>query len=99
MSLTKSDVTSKVHIKVGIPQNESLRFVNAFFDSVKAETEQSGLIKFSGFGNFLVKDKSKRKGRNPKNGETIYISERKVLRFKPSNVLKSEINKKNGFDR
>lgn len=99
MSLTKSDITLKVHTKVGIPQNESLRFVNSFFDLIKAETEQSGLIKFSGFGNFSIKDKSKRKGRNPKNGEIIYISERKVLRFKPSNVLRSEINKKNGFGR
>ncbi len=94
MSLTKSDLTSKVHEKVGLTCAESLQYVNSFFELVKIESEKYGILKFSGFGSFIVKEKSKRKGRNPKNGKTLYIKERKVLRFKPSNVLRAELNKK-----
>lgn len=98
MSLTKSDISSKVHEKVGISHSDSLKYVNSFFDMVKYEAEKAELLKFSGFGNFVVKEKSKRKGRNPQNGEVMYICERKVLKFKPSNVLKSKVNKQNGLE-
>ncbi len=98
MSLTKSDISSKVHEKVGISHNDSLKYVNLFFETVKYEAEKTELLKFSGFGNFVVKEKSKRKGRNPQNGEVMYICGRKVFKFKPSNVLKSKVNKQNGLE-
>jgi integration host factor subunit alpha len=98
MSLTKSEISSKVHEKVGISHNDSLKYVNSFFEMVKSEAERTGLLKFSGFGNFAVKEKTKRKGRNPQNGEVMYISERKVLKFKPSNVLKNKVNRQNGLE-
>ncbi len=94
MSLTKSDLANRIHEKTGISIAESLRHVSAFFESVKSAVHDEGQVKFSGFGNFVVKDKKRRKGRNPQTGETMYISERKVLKFKPSLILKSDINKK-----
>ncbi len=94
MSLTKSDLTNKIRSKVGLTSTESLTYVNSFFDFVKSEVETDGPIKLTGFGSFIIKEKKRRKGRNPQTGEPIYISERKVLKFKPSVVLKSQINKK-----
>lgn len=101
MSLTKADLANKIKGKAGITAAESLEYVVSFFESVKEVAEEEGVVKFTGFGSFLIKDKKRRKGRNPQTGETLYISERKVLKFKPSMVLKSSINKnyKNGQDR
>lgn len=101
MALTKSDLTNKVRSKVGLTAVESLACVNSFFDFVKSEAETDGSIKLTGFGSFVIKEKNRRKGRNPQTGEPMYISSRKVLKFKPSVVLKSNINKKykNGSDR
>ena len=94
MSLTKSDLTNKIRSKVGLTSAESLTYVNSFFDLIKSEAEIDGQVKLTGFGSFLIKEKKRRKGRNPQTGEPIYISERKVLKFKSSVVLKSKINKK-----
>ncbi|MHB8232316.1 MAG: integration host factor subunit alpha [bacterium] len=94
MALTKADLANKVRSKVGLPTTESMTYVTSFFDLIKAEAEDAGIIKLNGFGNFAVKEKKARKGRNPQTGEAIIISERKVIKFKPSAVFKSEINKK-----
>ncbi len=94
MALTKADLASKIRSKVGLSATGSMTYANLFFDFVKSEVEEEITIKFNGFGSFTVKEKKARKGRNPQTGETIIISERKVLKFKPSVVLKSEVNKK-----
>ncbi|MHB1661081.1 MAG: integration host factor subunit alpha [bacterium] len=94
MALTKADLANKVRSKVGLSTSESMAYVASFFDLIKAEAEDAGTIKLNGFGNFAVKEKKARKGRNPQTGEAIIISERKVVKFKPSVVFKSEINKK-----
>ena len=94
MALTRADLAAKVRSKVGLSTAESMTYVASFFDLIKAEAEEAGTIKFNGFGNFTVKEKKARKGRNPQTGEAIIISERKVVKFKPSVVFKSEINKK-----
>jgi integration host factor subunit alpha len=64
-----------------------------FFDIVKRTLEQGDKIKIAGFGNFVVKEKADRRGRNPQTGEEITISARRILTFKPSQVLKASINK------
>lgn len=94
MALTKADLANKVRSKVGLSTSESMAYVASFFDLIKTEAEDAEIIKFNGFGNFTVKEKKARKGRNPQTGEVIIISERKVVKFKPSVVFKSEINKK-----
>ena len=94
MALTRANLTSKVRSKVGLPTAESAQFVDSFFELIKSEIEEAETIKLNGFGNFTIKEKKARKGRNPQTGETIIISERKVVKFKPSVVFKSEVNKK-----
>lgn len=94
MALTKADLASKVRSKVGISMPESMSYVASFFEMVKDSAEKEGVVKLNGFGNFVVKEKNARKGRNPQTGETITICQRKVLKFKPSIVFKAEINKK-----
>jgi integration host factor subunit alpha len=94
MALTRADLASKVRSKIGISTAESASYVASFFELIKDEAEEAGTIKLNGFGNFAVKEKKARKGRNPQTGETIIISERKVVKFKSSVVFKAEINKK-----
>ncbi len=94
MALTRANLAAKVRSKVGLSTVESAEYVASFFDFIKSEAEEAGTIKLNGFGNFTVKEKKARKGRNPRTGETIIISERKVVKFKPSVIFKSEINKK-----
>ena len=94
MALTRADLAAKVRSKVGLSTSESMIYVASFFDLLKEEAEEAGTIKLNGFGNFTVKEKKARKGRNPQTGEAIIIGERKVVKFKPSVVFKSEINKK-----
>ncbi len=94
MALTRADLTAKVRSKVGLPTAESASYVASFFGLIKEEAEKSGTIKLNGFGNFTVKEKKARRGRNPQTGESIIIGERKVVKFKPSVVLKAGINKK-----
>ncbi|MGC8553981.1 MAG: integration host factor subunit alpha [Candidatus Acidulodesulfobacterium sp.] len=94
MALTRANLTSKVRSKVGLPTAECAQYVDSFFELIKSEIEEDGTIKLNGFGNFTIKEKKARKGRNPQTGESIIISERKVVKFKPSVVFKSEVNKK-----
>lgn len=94
MALTKADLASRVRSKVGLSTPESMAYVTSFFEMIKDGAEKEGVLKLNGFGNFVVREKKARKGRNPQTGESITICERKVLKFKPSIVFKAEINKK-----
>ena len=93
-TLTKADIIESVYEKVGFSKKEASDIVELVFDTLKATLEKSEKIKISGFGNFVVRHKRPRIGRNPQTGEEIEISERRVLTFKPSQVLKASINKK-----
>ena len=73
-------------------KKESAELVETVFDLIKTTLEDGDKIKIAGFGNFVVKEKSDRRGRNPQTGEEITIVARKILTFKPSQVLKSAIN-------
>jgi integration host factor subunit alpha len=90
--MTKADIVETVYEKVGFSRKESAELVDLVFDLMKETLEDGSKIKISGFGNFIVREKRSRKGRNPQTGEEIQISARRVLTFKPSQVLRKAIN-------
>ena len=93
--MTKSDIAERIHTGVGLTKKESAEMLEAVFSLMKNTLEQGELLKISGFGNFVVKQKKERRGRNPQTGETITIESRRVLTFKPSALLKEVINRTN----
>ena len=90
--MTKADLIENVYEKVGFSKKDSSDLVELIFEMIKESLSQSEKIKISGFGNFIVRQKRSRKGRNPQTGETIEITARKVLTFRPSHVLKAQLN-------
>jgi len=91
--MTKADIFEKVSMNLGLSKKESAELVEAVFSLIKNTLESSEKLKIAGFGNFEVKQKADRRGRNPQTGEAITIEARRILTFKPSNVLKAAINK------
>ena len=90
--MTKADIIEGVYEKVGFSKKESAEIVELVFDTVKETLERGDKIKISGFGNFQVREKKARVGRNPQTGKEIEISARRVLTFRPSQVLKTALN-------
>lgn len=90
--MTKEEIIGKVYLKTYLTKKESTDIVENVFDLLKTTLEDGENIKISGFGNFEVKEKAARKGRNPLTGESIVISARRILKFKPSPVLKKSLN-------
>ncbi|MCK5689617.1 integration host factor subunit alpha [Myxococcota bacterium] len=90
--MTKADLIEAVHGRVGFSKKESADLVEMVFDTMKDTLEQGQKIKISGFGKFEVRDKRSRSGRNPQTGKVIEISARRVLTFKPSQVLRAALN-------
>ena len=90
--MTKADLVEGIHANVGLSKKESADIVELVFDTMKQTLERSEKIKISGFGNFEVREKRSRGGRNPQTGDVIEISARRVLSFKPSQVLKNALN-------
>jgi len=90
--VTKAEITERIFNKVGFSKKESADIVELVFDTMKQTLEKGEKIKISGFGNFVVREKRPRIGRNPQTGEEIEISARRVITFRPSQVLKSVLN-------
>ena len=91
--MTKADIIEAVYEKVGgFSKKEAAEIVESVFGQIKDTLERGEKIKISGFGNFIVREKKARIGRNPQTGEEITISARRVLTFKPSQVLKNILN-------
>ena len=90
--MTKADFIENIYEKLGLSKKESAELVEMVFDIMKDTLENGEKIKIAGFGNFVVKEKANRRGRNPQTGEEIVITARKILTFKPSQVLKASIN-------
>lgn len=90
--MTKADLVENVYLRTGFSKKESADIVETVFDLMKSTLEAGEKIKIAGFGNFLVKEKASRRGRNPQTGDEITISARRILTFKPSQVLKAAIN-------
>src|SRR5437764_5411393 len=94
--MTKADVVESVCKEAGFSKKESAEIVEMVFDTIKDTLERAEKIKLSGFGNFIVREKKSRVGRNPQTGTEIEISARRVLTFRPSQVLKNALNTSNG---
>lgn len=90
--MTKADIVEALYEKVGFSKKEAADLVELVFDSIKNTLAQGQKIKISGFGNFVVREKRARVGRNPQTGQSIEISARRVLTFRPSQVLRAEVN-------
>jgi integration host factor subunit alpha len=89
--MTKADSVEKVYEKLSCTKDEAFDLVELTLEVLKQSIVSEGKVKIGGFGNFVVRQKAVRKGRNPFTGERITITQRKVLTFKPSPVLKSRI--------
>ncbi len=92
MSLTKASIVEEIFKKTDFTKRESVEIVELVFKIIKETLAQGEKVKISGFGNFSTHDKEKRLGRNPQTGETLEISSRRVLTFRPSQVLKDDIS-------
>jgi integration host factor subunit alpha len=90
--MTKADIIEAVYETIGFSKKEAADVVELVFDTMKDTLAAGEKIKISGFGNFVVRGKRARVGRNPQTGDVITISERRVLTFKPSQVLKDSLN-------
>ena len=91
MALTKADLADCLFDEVGLNKREAKEFVDAWFEMIRESLEDGEAVKLSGFGNFQLRDKNERPGRNPKTGEEIPISARRVVTFKPGQKLRSRV--------
>jgi integration host factor subunit alpha len=92
MAMTKADIVEEVFKKLGFSKSQASEIVETVFETMKETLERGEKLKISGFGNFVPRDKKTRIGRNPKTGEAIEISARRVVTFKASPVLKARMN-------
>ena len=92
MTLTKADFAEQVFDELGFIKREAHEMVECFFEAIKDRLEQGESVKLSGFGNFALRDKSGRPGRNPKTGEAFPITARRVVTFKVSPKLKAQLD-------
>ena len=91
MSLTKADIADRLFDEVGLNKREAKEFLDSFFEVIKIALEGGENVKLSGFGNFQLRDKNQRPGRNPKTGEEIPISARRVVTFRPGQKLRARV--------
>jgi integration host factor subunit alpha len=92
MSLTKIDIIESVYEHIGIPKKDCVRIVESVLDIIKSEFDKGNPVNISGFGKWTVKAKKARKGRNPQTGKDLTIAARRVVTFKPSNMLRNKVN-------
>jgi integration host factor subunit alpha len=95
-TLTRADLAEAVVQKVGLPRNESQELVELVLDQIASSLARGDNVKLSSFGSFGVRQKGQRVGRNPKTGQEVPITPRKVLVFRPSNIMKDRINSGRG---
>ncbi len=91
-TMTKADIVEKVYERIGFSKKEASELVEMVFSELKSVLCRGDKVKISGFGNFVVRSKKSRVGRNPQTGDQIEISARRVLTFRPSQVLKAVLN-------
>jgi integration host factor subunit alpha len=95
--MTKAEIVQAIYTRVGgFSKKESADIVDLVFEMMKETLGKGEKIKVSGFGNFVLRDKRQRPGRNPQTGDPIEIDARRVLTFKASQILKAALNPKNG---
>ena len=91
MALTKAEIANRLFNEVGLNKREAKEFVDAYFEIIREALENGENVKLSGFGNFQLREKNQRPGRNPKTGEEIPISARRVVTFRPGQKLRARV--------
>ena len=91
MALTKIEIAENLVEKCGLDKRIAKQFVEDFFEEIRLGLEQGDYVKLSGFGNFELRNKASRPGRNPKTGESIPVSARRVVAFKPGQKLRARV--------
>ncbi|WP_322912246.1 integration host factor subunit alpha [Pasteurella multocida] len=93
MTLTKVELADNLIEKLHLNKRDAKELVENFFEEIRVALETGEDVKFSGFGNFELRDKSSRPGRNPKTGESVPVSARRVVAFKPGQKLRARVEK------
>jgi len=91
MALTKAAMAEKLFDEVGLNKREAKEMVDLFFEEIRTALEKGEQVKLSGFGNFDLRDKKERPGRNPKTGQEIPITARRVVTFRPGQKLRTRV--------
>ena len=94
MTLTKAQIVDQIRDETGFTRNECTEFVESLLEHIKGTLESGEDVLISGFGKFCVKDKRKRRGRNPATGDDMFLAPRKVVTFKCSGKLRDKIDRK-----
>ena len=89
---TKADLAEAVYQRMGLAKNDCAATVDLVMETIRQRLEQGETVKLSGFGNLVVNEKNARQGRNPKTGEPIVVTARRVVTFKPSQILRDKVN-------
>ena len=91
MTVTKMELANILFDELGLNKREAKEFVELFFEEIRTALESGDSVKFSGFGSFSVRDKPRRPGRNPKTGEEVPVSARRVVTYKASQKIKDQV--------
>ena len=94
-TITKADIVEYLHTQLGLNKSESKKLIEDFFNEIQDSLARNEEVKLSGFGNFELIDKKSRPGRNPKTGEEVIISARRVVTFRAGNKLRKKIDSQN----
>ena len=92
MTLTKANIVDSIHDELGFPKNRSAELVEILLEQIKSTLEKGEDVLISGFGKFCVKEKKARRGRNPATGDDMMLSQRRVVTFRCSHLLREKIN-------
>ncbi|MDR4494728.1 MAG: integration host factor subunit alpha [Nitrospirales bacterium] len=90
--MRKADIAETICETAGVQKTDSMELVEKVLDIIKSMLQKGEVVKIAGFGNFVVRSKGERKGRNPRTGEEIAITPRRVVTFRPSQLLKKHVN-------
>lgn len=91
MTFTKADIAERLFGDLGLNKREAKEVVEGFFEEIRDSLADNKQVKLSGFGNFVLRDKKQRPGRNPKTGEEVPISARRVVTFRPGQKLRARV--------
>jgi integration host factor subunit alpha len=94
-SLIRADIAEAIYQKIGLSRNESADIVGTILDEISHSLESGKNVKITSFGSFTVRNKNQRMGRNPKTGQEVPITPRRVLSFRPSHILRDGVNDSN----
>jgi integration host factor subunit alpha len=91
--MRKADIANEIYEQIGLSKKEAAEIIETILNTIKGVLHKGEIVKVAGFGNFVVRSKRTRKGRNPKTGEEIGITPRRVVTFRPSQVFKKFVNR------